>query len=120
MHEMSIAVGVIEQVLAVADEHRARRVDEVELTVGVMRQVVPEALQTAFEVVSTGTVAEGAALKITEEPAAAECRNCGRSFGCTVHDFRCPGCGQADVHVTAGKDIVLKSIACRTEGGVSA
>ena len=120
MHEMVIAEGLLRQALRAAEEHRVTRIDRIEVVTGVMRLVVPEALQMAFEVLSKGTVAEGAELEITEERIVARCRGCGREFGCEVYDFACPGCGAADVELVAGNDIILASLTCEQEEGASA
>jgi len=117
MHELSIATGLMEQVKAAAAEHGVSRVESLHITIGAMRQVVPEALAMAFEVVSEGTLAEGATLEIVEEPIRARCRQCGRQFDCRIGEFVCPGCGQADVRLTMGNDIVLTSMTCTTAEG---
>ena len=117
MHELSIATGLMEQVTAAAAAHGVTRVQSLHVTVGAMRQVVPEALAMAFEVVSEGTLAEGATLEITEEPIRAHCRRCDREFNCRIGEFVCPGCGQADVRLTLGNNIILTSMTCTTEEG---
>ncbi len=118
MHEMSIASELIRQVLAEADSHGATRVDEVVVEIGALRQVVPEALELAWQVISEGTAAEAATLKLTEVEPSARCRQCGRKFGAEIDSFLCPGCGQADVDIVAGNDIILKSLTCTCDQGV--
>ena len=115
MHEMSIASAMMDQLLRIADEQRARRITEVEVVCGIMQQVVPEALQFAFEALSAGTPAEGAALKLTEEPLQAKCRACGASFEASIDNYLCPACQTADVELLTGRDIVLKTVVCETE-----
>lgn len=115
MHEMSIAVSLMEQLRPIADEQGATRIVQVELRCGVMQQVVPEALQLAFEAASAGTPAEGATLTIEEEDLVASCRSCGERFEAAIDDFSCPRCRLADVELVAGQDIVLKSVVCETE-----
>jgi hydrogenase nickel incorporation protein HypA/HybF len=66
MHELSIASAVLDIVQRHAD---GRRVARVELKVGHLRQVVPSALEFAFELVAEGTEAEGAELVMQEVPA---------------------------------------------------
>ena len=119
VHEMAIATGLLRQVLAAAEAHDVECVEEVHVTCGVLRLVVPEALRAAFEVLSEGTVAAGARLEVTVEPAKARCRRCGEVFGVGVSRFTCPGCGQADVDIVDGDDIVLTSIVCREGQGAS-
>jgi len=120
MHEMVIAEGLLRQALQSAGEHEVTRISRIEVVTGVLRLVVPEALRMAFEVLSQGTVAEGAELAITEAPPVARCRGCGREFGCEIGDFACPGCGAADVEFVAGNDIVLQSMTCEQREGASA
>ena len=74
MHELSIAGAMVEVALRHA---RGRRVAPVELRVGHLRQVVPSALEFAFELVAEGTPLEGAELRLEEVPAAGRCRSCG-------------------------------------------
>lgn len=98
-----------------AGQHGAERIQELVVEVGPMRQVVSEALRMAFEVISEGTPAEGAAMKVIETAIKATCRNCGWPFEPTIDNFLCPRCEQADVEITAGNDIVLKSVSCEVQ-----
>jgi hydrogenase nickel incorporation protein HypA/HybF len=114
MHEMAIAASVVEHVLDVARRSGAVRVTVVELEIGALQLVVPEALQMAFEAATQGTLAEGAELKIIFVPAAAECRHCATRFEPHIDNYLCPNCQQADVRLVAGNDILLKSLDCET------
>jgi len=117
MHELSLAGYLIDSVLAAAAEHEATRVDEVAVEVGVLQQVVPDAMQMAWEVLTQGTLAEGAILKITEVPPSAVCRQCGCRCEVSIDSFVCPRCKQADLRIETGHDIILTSIVCQTEEG---
>jgi hydrogenase nickel incorporation protein HypA/HybF len=114
MHEMSIAIALVEQLQRIAVEQRAARIVEIELECGVMRQVVPEALQLAFQAASADTAAAGAQLRISAQHVVAKCRECGTRFAPSLDDYRCPDCGQACVEVVSGQDILLKSVVCET------
>ena len=74
MHELSIADAILQIALAHAGE---RRIETIEVKVGHLRQVVPDALAFAFTLVSEGTPAEGAELQLEVVPAAGRCRACG-------------------------------------------
>ena len=119
MHEMSIAVELMRQLETLAAENDVERIEEVAITVGAMRQIVPEMLGAAFEAIAVGTVAEGAVLKVQVAPALAKCRPCGREFEPTEDSFLCPQCGQADVRIVKGDDIVLSSVTCEQKEGAS-
>ena len=114
MHEMSIATSLADSLLELARQQHAARIEAVELEVGALRLVVPEALQMAFTAVTAGTLAEGATLKLLEVPAVAECRQCAARFEPTIDNYLCPHCHEADVQIVAGNDIVLKSVVCQT------
>lgn len=110
MHELSLATALIDQVLAAASLNGLARVEEVEVDVGVLQLVVPEALEAAFAAVSADTIASGAVLKQIEVSARARCRCCGRDYQPEFRIYTCPGCGRADAEILSGRDIILKSI----------
>ncbi len=105
---------IIQQLEQVAAQNNANRIDEVEVEIGVMQQIVPEALHMAFTVATEGTVAENAKLILTEVPMSAVCGDCGCEFVPKLEDFTCPQCGQANARIVKGNHIVLKSVTCQT------
>lgn len=117
MHEMAIALALVEQLQRVAAEQRAVRIVRVELECGVMQQVVPEALRLAFAACSADTCAAGAELVVREEPLAAVCRACGQRYRPALDDYTCPGCRSAEAELVAGRDILLRAVECETQSG---
>jgi len=116
MHELSIATAILEQALEAVVPHDATRIDRIDVEVGRMRLVVPEALQTAFTAVSQGSIAQAAQLVITEVDIQAICRHCQTSFcPCPeIGHYLCPQCQQADVQIVTGHDMILTSIIAQT------
>jgi hydrogenase nickel incorporation protein HypA/HybF len=112
MHEMAIAEQLIETVLSTAFQNKARQVEEVDLEIGEMRLVVPSALELAFEVVTQGTIAEGAALNIVERPITMKCNNCEATFPAEIGNFVCPSCKKAEGRIIEGNEILITSIVC--------
>jgi len=110
MHEFSIASALVRQVLDIAEQNDLERVETVELAVGAMQMVVPEALELVFAAVCEGTPAAGAVLKQEEVPARAECRACKTSYNAGIDRYLCPRCGRADADIVEGRDIILKSL----------
>jgi hydrogenase nickel incorporation protein HypA/HybF len=115
MHEMSIAMNLVAQLCDIADRNNVRQFERVELELGVLQLVEPEALRLAFAAASTDTPAAGAGLELTEVPARARCHGCGAEFAVAVDDYLCPQCGQANVELLAGNDIVLRSVTGQTD-----
>jgi hydrogenase nickel incorporation protein HypA/HybF len=112
MHELSIAGAVIE----IVERHAAgRRVKRVELRVGHLRQVVPSALEFAFELVAQGTVADGAELAMEEVPADVRCTGCGTDSVLRAFPARCASCGSVDVEVAGGEELLVDALELEDE-----
>jgi hydrogenase nickel incorporation protein HypA/HybF len=107
MHELSIAEAIVE----VAVRHAAgRRVSAVEVRVGALRQVVPEALEFAFALVAQDTALDGARLELVPVAARGRCRACGAD--CVMEDFplRCARCGSLEMDLLAGEELSVEAI----------
>jgi len=110
MHEMSIAVPLVQQLEALARKHNAVRVEAVSLAAGQMQHVVPELLVDAVAAAAEGTCVEGAEVQITPVPIKARCRACESEFSADIDCFACPQCNQADVEIVEGNEITLMSV----------
>jgi hydrogenase nickel incorporation protein HypA/HybF len=107
MHELSIADALLE----IALRHAAgRRIESVEVKVGHLRQVVPDALAFAWSLVAEGTAAEGAELVIEEVPAAGVCRGCGTESEWDAFPLACRACGSVDVELIRGEELLVDAL----------
>jgi hydrogenase nickel incorporation protein HypA/HybF len=106
VHELAISQSVVDAVLARTGD---ARVTVVRLDVGRLSGVVPDALRFCFDLVADGTPLAGAELRIAEPPGRARCATCGADFGLDQPILLCP-CGSADVQVTAGRDLLVRSV----------
>jgi hydrogenase nickel incorporation protein HypA/HybF len=107
MHELSIAEAVVE----VAARHAAgRRVRSVDVRIGHLRQVVPSALEFAFELATAGTALEGAELVIEHVPARGRCRACGQESVMEAFPLQCACCGGLNLEILAGEELLVDSL----------
>ena len=107
MHELSIA----DAVFGIASRHaNGRRVTRVDLRVGHLRQVVPDALEFAWQLVTQGTPMDGAELVIEEVPATVRCEACGAESTLKGFPALCAECGSASVEVTGGDELLVDSL----------
>ncbi|MFF0633263.1 hydrogenase maturation nickel metallochaperone HypA [Nocardia sp. NPDC004151] len=106
MHEMAITCSLVE---AVCEHAAGRRVHSVTVEVGALCAVIPAAMEFCFEIATEGTVAEGARLEIAVIPGSASCRSCGDRFQVADPILLCP-CGSADVEITAGRELRIRSL----------
>ncbi|MEV3931762.1 hydrogenase maturation nickel metallochaperone HypA [Streptomyces sp. NPDC049944] len=106
MHELSITRSMVD---AVCERASGRRVHVVRVRVGALTAVVPDSMRFCFDLVTEGTVAQGAVLEIDQPQGTARCRSCGDQF--TLNDLvlLCP-CGSADVDVTSGRELEIISM----------
>jgi hydrogenase nickel incorporation protein HypA/HybF len=74
MHELSMAQAVV---ATVGRELPGRQVSSVQLRIGVLSSVVPQALAFAWDVVTPGTALAGSTLRIDSVPAVGRCHSCG-------------------------------------------
>ncbi|MFG2292318.1 hydrogenase maturation nickel metallochaperone HypA [Streptomyces sp. NPDC048603] len=112
MHEMSIAMAVVNQVEEAARAGGATAVREVRLQVGELAGVVPDALAFCFELACAGTVLEGAALVTTPVPARARCASCTAEWAVGMPpDLCCPGCGgAAGTGLLTGRELQISGV----------
>ena len=112
MHELSIAEAVVE----IASRHAAgRKVSKVELKVGHLRQVVPSALEFAFELLTNGTPLEGAELAMEDVPARGRCRACGADTEMRAFPLQCACCGGIDLELLAGEELLVEALEMEEE-----
>ncbi len=108
MHEMSIAMAVVEQVEEAALAAGATAVETVRLQVGELAGVVPEALAFCFELACSGTVLEGAELIAETVLARARCAPCDVEWPVGMPpDLVCPQCGGARAELLAGRELQI-------------
>ena len=110
MHELSL----MEQTLAIALEHAQREgachIHQLTMRVGALSGVVPDALRFAFDVLTQGTMAEGARLTIESVPIVARCATCDREFEAADLFGGCPRCGKTATKLRQGRELELASL----------
>ena len=114
MHEMSMAIALIEQAEAALPDDGAL-VSRVVVSVGVLSGVDPEALVLAFPLAAEDTRLQGAALDIRRVPASMRCRACGDTTTPDFPFFVCAACGSDDVDIAAGRELMLESMELEDE-----
>ena len=111
MHEMSIALEVIEIVKASLPPEPPRvRVERVNLQVGKLSAVVPQSLHFCYEIAVRDTPLAGSRLEIEEIPVLARCNGCGFDWVLERPAFKGPEGGGTDIEVLSGRELDVVSI----------
>jgi hydrogenase nickel incorporation protein HypA/HybF len=110
MHELSLAQGLVEQALQVAETEGATRVERIVVEIGQHSGVERDALEFAFPFAAEHTLAEGATLDILELPVTVECRQCKSQSHPQALCLLCEQCGSTDVTLKGGREFLIRSI----------
>lgn len=112
MHELSIASNLMDIVKQAVDGQSVSRVTSLRIVIGEMSTVVPDCLTFAFQIMSKGSVAEGARLDFEKKSLIGKCGDCGKEFHVENYVFLCPECESRNVEILSGREFMLKSIEC--------
>ena len=89
----------------------AAQVHRIELRIGALSGVEPDALRFAFEACAPGSIADGAELAIDLVPALAHCAACDRDFAAGAGFIcACPTCGALSGDLRSGRELELARI----------
>ena len=110
MHEFSIIQNVIDIVKESACEKGLTKVTKVTLVIGKMRQIVPEAMQFAFEAATKGDLLEHSELAMKFKPIKMKCNTCDAVFEVEDNEYFCTACNGSDLSIIQGQELIIQSI----------
>src|ERR1700730_12810257 len=111
MHELSIAMSIVEMAQEEAQQRGGVRIEAVHLKLGALSGVVKEALLSSYEMACDDTPLKGSRLVVEEVPIVIFCPSCRaeRPLG-SVQLFCCPECGTPASQVTHGKELEVVAL----------
>jgi hydrogenase nickel incorporation protein HypA/HybF len=110
MHELALAQRILQIVEDAARGYGATRVRAVRLAIGQLSHAEPHALRFAFDVVTRGSLAEGARLDIHGDEGVAWCAQCCETVRVARLGEPCPRCGGYQLQVTGGTEMRVQDI----------
>jgi len=102
MHELSLAVNILQLVEDAARRENFQRVARLHLEAGALAGVEVGALRFALESLADGTCLQGAHVQIDEPPGVAWCERCHDHVTINSRTEPCPRCEGYPVRPTAG------------------
>jgi hydrogenase nickel incorporation protein HypA/HybF len=119
VHEVSIVEALVEQVEGeVRRAGHSGRIVQLNVTIGRLSGVNADSFRFAFELLSPGTMLEGAKLAIEDRPAVCRCEACLSSTPIEDLVAQCPRCSSPQITFEGGRELVLESIELEEEEGV--
>ena len=111
MHELSIANSLVEIAAEHAGKAGATGIRSITLWIGALSCVHESALRYSFDLVTEGTLLEGAKLKIVNLPVMIFCATCNKETELPgIQRFRCPVCDEPSDDIRQGRELDLESI----------
>jgi hydrogenase nickel incorporation protein HypA/HybF len=111
MHELSIAMSIVEMAQEEAERRGSVQVHAVHLRLGQLSGVVKQALLSSYEMACATTLLEGSQLVIEEVPVEVFCPKCEQPRLVTsIQWFCCPECGTPTPTVLHGKELEVVAL----------
>lgn len=111
MHELSIAMSIVEMAEEESERRGGVRVNAVHLKLGLLAGVVKDALLYSYEVACAGTGMQGSRLVIEEVPVIVNCPVCmsPRTVD-SIQWFVCPECKSPVLEVIQGREVEVAAL----------
>lgn len=103
---MSFAVALLENVLNIAEERKAKKITKIRIEIGELLLINFDQLKFCFEAVSNGTIAENADLDVKFIKPKIKCSVCGKEYDEVVGMCECGGL----VEISGGKEMIIKKV----------
>ncbi len=110
MHEMSIALGIVQLAEKKAKESNARYISKINIQIGTLSGIEIDSFEFAWPLAVKETLLEKAVKILDVVPAKAKCSDCNHDFD--IHNIydACPKCGSYFKHIYQGKELKVKYI----------
>ncbi len=110
MHELAVTQSILDISLRHAQGAGAKRITDINIVIGQFASIVDDSVKFYWDIVSEGTIAQGASLHFERIPGEMTCGNCGHTFRPNDETFECPKCSSGFVRITQGDEFRVDSI----------
>jgi hydrogenase nickel incorporation protein HypA/HybF len=110
MHELPITESILEITLRHAQQANAQHVETINIVIGQLSSVVDDSIQFYWDMISEGTIAQGAKLNFQREPVKLQCQDCRNEYNPSSESFACPNCHSESIKIIGGEEFYLDSI----------
>jgi len=114
MHELSVMGYLLETVEEQARQAEASKVLTINLVIGERASIVDDSLLFYFDLLTPGTLADGAKLHVRRTVMRFHCDACQRDYARRGDDFRCPDCQTVGQVTDDGSELLIESIEIET------
>ena len=115
MHELSIAMSILDALQEEVEQRGCGTPEAVHIRVGELSGVVPEALQSAYELAAEQTPFAQSRLVIERVPVVIYCAACGRNQPVEAADWLCCAeCKAPSAEIVSGRELEISALELAT------
>jgi hydrogenase nickel incorporation protein HypA/HybF len=107
MHELSVVNSLIDLCEKNAKANNAKKIIKAEVKIGRLSGIEPHFLKITFDTFKIKTLCEDAELVVIIQDVVIKCLSCGGENILENNEFVCKTCGDNDVRVIDGEDMLL-------------
>ncbi|MBB6428251.1 hydrogenase maturation nickel metallochaperone HypA/HybF [Algisphaera agarilytica] len=115
MHELSVAISIVQSITDATAAEDHGQIAAVNVRVGAMSGVIPEALQFAWTPATRDTPLQGSELRVEFIPAAIYCENCSDTVELPGQRLVCPVCQTRSPRLVRGRELDILSVELQPE-----
>ena len=110
MHELAVTESILKIAVQHATQANAVRVTSLYLVIGQLSSIVDDSVQFYWDMLSEGTLCEGARLHFERRPAMLKCLDCDQTYALSGELTDCPNCHSVHIKVMTGEEFFVESI----------
>ena len=116
MHETALLQNLLSAAEEALAPYEVEKVERLTVKAGVLANLLPDALDFAFETLTPGTIFAAAELVVETLPIGARCLGCGAEYAAEKLPAACPRCGGEQAEVLSGTEAYLDNIEFSLKG----
>lgn len=110
MHELSIALSMIDEIEEQTKKHGGTAVEAVYVRIGVLSGVDAQALRFAYELACEGTALAGSRLEIESVGLLVFCPGCATTHTPDPQHISCPRCLTVEQQILEGRELEVRAL----------
>jgi hydrogenase nickel incorporation protein HypA/HybF len=110
MHELAVTESILDIAIRHAPPRDQVKITDLYLVIGQLSTIVDDSIQFYWDIISEGTIAQGAQLHFRRIPAEMSCQTCGHRYAPSDEVLACPRCSSVQIKVIAGEEFFLEAI----------
>ncbi|MCX8025305.1 MAG: hydrogenase maturation nickel metallochaperone HypA [Thermanaerothrix sp.] len=110
MHELPVTESILSIALKHAQAAGAQRVTDIHIVLGKFSSIVDDSVQFYWDMISAGTICEGARLHFQRLTPRMRCQDCQHEFEVNDILHPCPHCNGFNLTLLSGDEFYLESI----------